>query len=251
MTRKVFLTGASSGIGEALARELASAGDELVLAARRLEVVEQLCEDLRQRHAGQGFHALALDVNDHDAVFAATDDAAERLGGVDLVIVNAGIGSNGKIGTGRFARDAEVINTNVLGAMAGIDAAVARFREQGHGHLVVISSVAAWRGLPGAGAYSASKAAIAVYADAARTELHGSGIRVTTLYPGYIDTPINQAQPSRPFLIDVQTGARRIRRLIDRGVSESAVPVWPWVLIMRLLRWLPTGLVSRAFGGGR
>ena len=251
MSRRVFLTGASSGIGRALAAELATAGDDLVLAARRVDAIETLCTELRARCPGQRFSALALDVNDHAAVFEATERAAEALGGLDLVIVNAGIASTGRIGSGRFERDAEVIRTNVLGAMATIDAAVARFRQQRSGHLVVISSVAAWRGLPTSGAYSASKAAIAVYADAARTELHGSGVRVTTLYPGYIDTPINEAQPSRPFLVDVETGARQLRKLIDRGVREFMVPVWPWVLVARLLRWLPTGVLARAMGGKR
>lgn len=248
-SKTAFLTGASSGIGLALAPELASRGYDLVLAARRSESLEQLKHGLDARFPQRRIAIQALDVTRYADVHSAIDSAAEAHGGLDLVIANAGIGSTGPIGHGHFDADRAVIETNVLGAMATIDAAVALFRRQNHGQIVVISSVAAFRGLPGAGSYSASKAAIAVYADAARGELHGTPVRVTTLFPGYIDTPINQDMKSRPFLIGVDKGARIIADLIERGVQTSTVPVYPWNVVGKLLRVLPTGLLAKSAKG--
>jgi len=247
--KRAFLTGASSGIGRALAPELAARGYDLVLAARNADSLERLRQDLAARHPQRQVQVRALDVTRYDEVQAAIAETAAQ-GGLDLVVANAGIGSTGPIGNGHFAGDRAVIETNVLGAMATIDAAVAVFRRQQRGHVVVISSVAAYRGLPGAGSYSASKAAIAVYADAARIELHGTPIRVTTLFPGFIDTPINQDMKSRPFLIGVERGARIVADLIERRVQTSTVPVMPWCLIAPLLRLLPAGLLARG-GSGR
>jgi short-subunit dehydrogenase len=246
MNKNVFITGASSGIGRALAFELAARGDDLVLAARRIDTVEQIRGEILGKHAGRRVEARALDVTHYADVYSVIDEVAQRLGRIDIIVVNAGVGSTGLIGMGHFEQDRAVIETNVLGAMATIDAAVALFRQQNSGHIVVISSVAAMRGLPGSGSYSASKAAIATYADAARVELHGTPIKVTTLYPGYIDTPINQDMGDRrPFLIDVDKGARIIADLIERGVQESTVPVWPWNVISRLLKVMPTAALAR------
>ncbi len=249
-TRKLaFLTGASSGIGQALAPQLAARGYDLVLAARRVDSLEQVKRDIAARFAQCGVEVLALDVTRYADVQSAIAETARSHGGLDLVIANAGVGSTGPVGSGRFAEDLAVIETNVIGAMATIDAAVSLFRAQNRGQIAVISSVAAFRGLPGAASYSASKAAIAVYADAARVELHGTPVRVTTLFPGYIDTPINQDMKSRPFLIGVEDGARIIADLIERGVQTSTVPVYPWNLVGRLVRVLPTGILARAAKG--
>jgi NADP-dependent 3-hydroxy acid dehydrogenase YdfG len=247
--RTAFLTGASSGIGHALALELAARGCDLFLTGRRTDALQLLKAEIAQRSPDRRAELRALDVTDYDDVKRAITEAADKLGSLDLVVANAGIGSTGPAGSGYFAEDRKVIETNVIGAMATIDAAVALFQRQNRGHLAVISSVAAFRGLPGAGSYSASKAAIAVYADAVRTELHGTPIRVTTLYPGYIDTPINQTMKSRPFLIDVAKGARIIADLIERGVRNSTVPVYPWNLIGHLLKVLPTGMLARQAKG--
>ncbi len=249
MTKTAFLTGASSGIGQALAPELAARGYDLVLAARRSDSLEQVKASILAAHPGRKVEVRALDVTRYADVGKAIADAAQAHGGLDLIIANAGIGSTGPVGSGHFDGDVAVIETNVIGAMATIDAAVALFRAQNRGRVVVISSVAAFRGLPGAGSYSASKAAIAVYADAARAELHGTPIGVTTLFPGYIDTPINQDMPSRPFLIDVAKGARIIADLIERGVGNSTVPVWPWNVVGKLLRVLPTGVLAKQAKG--
>lgn len=246
MTRSILITGASSGIGQHLAFEFARRGYQLALVARRLASLEALKSQLAEIHPAIQVEIAALDVTELASVAPAVEALAALLGGLDVVIANAGIGDGGgAIGTGGFARDAAIIHTNVLGAMATIDAAVSLFRRQQRGQVVAISSVAGARGLPGAGSYSASKAAIAVYADSARAELHHTAIKVTTLFPGYIDTAINNRMQHRPFLISVEDGARRMADLIERRVQTAAVPSLPWALMMPLLRLLPTAVMAK------
>ncbi len=246
MPQTILITGASAGIGRQLALAFAQRGYQLALAARRVESLSELKAQLATQYPGLRVEIAALDVNQLDTVAPVLEGFASQFGALDIIVANAGIGDGGgMIGTGGFVRDAAVIQTNVLGAMATIDAAVAIFRRQRRGQVVAIASVAAARGLPGAGAYSTSKAAIAVYADTARSELHGSGIKVTTLYPGYIDTAINNRMRSRPFLVTLEDGAERIAKLIERGVQEAAVPGFPWAIAMWLLKRLPTALIAK------
>ncbi|MGI8462406.1 MAG: SDR family oxidoreductase [Solirubrobacterales bacterium] len=245
MAKNVFITGASSGIGKALSAELAGRGYDLFLTARRLEVLDQISAELKSSHPDRRIEVRALDVTEHSDVAAAIAEAAEKLGGLDIVIANAGVGSTGPVGEGRFEQDRAVIETNVIGAMATIDPAVALFRRQGRGQIVGITSVAGFRGLPTSGSYSASKAALSVYLEAIRAETHGEPITVTALAPGYIDTPINEEMASRPFLIDVEKGARIAADLIERGVSHSTVPRFPWTVIARLLRVVPNSVLAK------
>jgi short-subunit dehydrogenase len=242
--KSVFITGASSGIGLRLAHEYAARGWDLCLAARRLETLESLKAEIAADYPHCVVCTYALDVTRYDDVFTTLQAAVEQLGRVDLVIANAGIGSRGYVGHGHFDDHRAIIETNVIGAMATCDAAIKLFKKQGTGHLVVISSVAAFRGLPGGSAYSASKAAIATYADAIRAETYASGIKVTTIYPGFIDTPINQSNPSRPFLITVERGAKLIADRIDRGVQSAVVPTFPWLLLKWLAKIIPTSLLA-------
>jgi short-subunit dehydrogenase len=245
MTRTALITGASSGIGRTLAVELAARGYDLGLAARRLDALQQLGQEIRQRNPERRIELRRLDVTNYDQVPKAIDELATALGGLDVVIANAGVGSTGPIGHGHAQADRAVIETNLLGAMATIDAAVALFRRQGRGQIVAISSVAAFRGLPGSAPYSASKAAIAIYADALRAELHGTPIKVTTLYPGYIDTPLNEHMPRRPFLISLDKGAALIADKIERGVKTSTIPTFPWSVLSWILQILPTSQIAK------
>lgn len=244
--KTALITGASSGIGRALAREMAARGYDLAVVARRLDALEQLRDEVRQRHPERRVELRRLDVTEYDQVPAVIDELAAALGGLDIVVANAGLGSTGPIGHGHAQADRTVVETNLLGAMATIDAAAALFRRQGRGQIVVISSVAAFRGLPGSASYSASKAAIAVYADALRAELHGTPIKVTTLYPGFIDTPLNEHLPRRRFQISCEKGARLIADKIEQGVATSTIPVYPWNVLSRILRILPTAQVAKA-----
>ena len=246
MAKTVFITGASSGIGRALAGELARRGYDLVLTARRAPVLDELCEELTRAHPDREISVHPLDVTEVGDVAVAIEDAAERHGGLDIVIANAGVGSTGLVGNGHVERDRVVIETNVVGAIATVDAAVALFRRQGYGQIVGITSVAGYRGLPTSASYSASKAALHTYLDAVRAETHRDPITVTALAPGYIDTPINQDMPSRPFLISVEKGAGIAADLIERGVGHSTVPRMPWTLVRPLLKIAPTRLLARA-----
>lgn len=241
---RYLLTGASSGIGAALARELAARGYDLALAARREDSLHLLAAELTARFGRQAI-VLPLDVTDYAACQDAVGLAHNALGGLDGIIANAGVGLAGKAGTGRFERYRLTLETNLIGAIACLDAAVALFREQGHGHLVAIASVAGKRGLPATAGYSASKAGLISYMESLELELHRSALDTTLILPGYIDTPINQDAGPRPFLIDVERGARLIARHIDKRSRSAYVPGWPWALIGRVLPLLPTSLIAR------
>ena len=242
--KRYLLTGASSGIGAALARELAGKGYDLALAARREDSLHLLAAELKARF-GRHTVVLPLDVTDYAACQDVVGLAANALGGLDGIIANAGIALNGKVGGGHFERARQTLETNLIGAIACLDAACALFRQQGHGHLVAIASVAGKRGLPYAAAYSASKAGLIAYLQGARAELQGKGIDTSLILPGFIDTPLNRDMPSRPFLIDVERGAALIAKHIDRRHASAYVPGWPWALIGRLLPLLPTSLIAR------
>lgn len=242
---RYLLTGASSGIGQALASELAAAGFSLVLAARRKDSLEQLAATLRDHYPAQQFVPYTLDVCDYHACAQAISDAQTALGGLDGVIANAGIALSGRAGRGHFDKVQRTIETNLLGAIACLDAATAVFRAQNHGHLVAIASVAGKLDLPATCAYSASKAGLISYMRSLDAELSRTAIRTTTLLPGFIDTPLNRDAASRPFLIDVEHGAKLIARHILAKRRSAYVPSWPWALIGRLGPWLPTSLLAK------
>jgi short-subunit dehydrogenase len=242
--QSVFITGASSGLGRQMAIEFARRGYRLALTARRLDVLQALQAELLQAGAPTVFVA-ALDVTDSAAVAQVFGQACSVLGRFDIVVANAGIGNHGRIGQLPLHLAHATMATNVLGFMSTVDAALQHFRAQGRGHLVGISSVAAFRGLPGGGAYGASKAAVTNYLEALRAETRTSGILVTTLSPGFIDTPLNRGAKSRPFVIPVEKGGRLLVDLIERRVQTATVPAWPWALVARLLMVLPTAITAR------
>jgi short-subunit dehydrogenase len=246
MARTAFITGASSGIGRALATELARRGYDLFLTARGLDALEQLRDSIVACEPARSVHVRALDVTDDADVARALEAAADALGRCDLVVANAGVGNSGRVGDGNMAKARAIVETNLLGAIATVEAAVALFRRQGgEGHVVGVGSVAGVRGLPGSASYSASKAGLATYLQAVRAETYAEPITVTTLAPGYIDTPLNRDMPRRPFLIDVEKGARTMADLIERRVSYATVPRMPWTLLAPVLRALPTSLLAR------
>lgn len=248
--QRVFITGASSGIGAALAREYAACGALLGLVGRRGELLRQLAASLPQSAAHRVY---TLDVNDHAALAAAAEDFLAAAGGIDVVIANAGI-SAGTLTA--FSEDLPVFErilaTNVTATVATFTPFLDAMKRQAAAgarqcRLVGISSVAGVRGLPGAGAYSASKAAVRSYCESLRVELRGSGIKVVTIAPGYIDTPMTQinAYPM-PFLMPVDKFARVAAKTIADGASYRVIP-WQMGWVARLLRMLPNAVYDFAF----
>jgi NAD(P)-dependent dehydrogenase (short-subunit alcohol dehydrogenase family) len=243
MARSIFITGASSGIGEGLAVEFARRGYAIAIAARRVERLDALAARL----PGLGAAAvlpLALDVTDFGSIDAALGRAASEFGRLDVVVVNAGVGYSLPVGRGKFDQARRTIDTDLTGAIATIEFALPRLRAQGGGQIVAITSVAGSRGMPFMGAYSAAKAGLHRYVQALRAEVHHEPIVVTELAPGYIDTDINRGVKSRPFVIPLPRGAAIMARMIERRVGHRYVPVWPWALVAPLMRVLPAALLA-------
>jgi short-subunit dehydrogenase len=235
---KVFLTGASSGIGEALARHYAAQGAVLGLFARRADKLREL-----QLSLPSPAEVYAGDVRDLAAVAVAAEDFMARHGVPDVVIGNAGV-SYGNLT--EVARDAnvfrETMDINVLGLVHTFQPFVVPMRSRKAGSLVGIASVAGFRGLPGASAYSASKAAAIRYLESLRIELHGSGVQVTTICPGFIATPMTARNPyPMPFIIDADEAARRFARVIAARRAYAVVP-WQMAIVGSLLRVVPNFL---------
>ena len=234
---RVVITGASSGIGEALARHYAGPGAVLGLISRRPASAQGL---------GGTVVPYQVDVTDIAALERAAADFTSRFGTPDLVIANAGIG---KGSSGEDLRDIDLLrrtlDVNVVGLAATLAAFAPSMRQAGRGTLAGICSVAGFRGLAGNGAYSGSKAAALTWMESLRTELHGSGVSVVCICPGYIDTPLTRVNRFRmPFLLDVDEGARRIARAIARRPRLAVVP-WQMALVSVLLRALPGWLYDR------
>jgi len=243
--QRILITGASSGLGEGMARRFAALGRDLALAARRTERLEALREELLAAHPGIRVEVAALDVDDPDAVATVLPELAGRLGGVDRVVVNAGIGKGASIGTGKARANRSVLVTNVLGAHATCEAAMELFRAQGMGHLVLISSVASIRGMRQTRtAYGASKAALNALGEGIRSDVLGSGIVVSTILPGYIETEINVGRRG-PFTVDLDTGVRALVEAVEREPVRAFVPPWPWRAIGTFLRLAPLRAIRR------
>ena len=240
---RIFLTGASSGIGEAMARHYAAKGATLGLAARRGHRLSALAAELPGSHS-----CYPLNVADAAAVQAAAADFIARHGCPDIVIANAGV-SAGTLG--EEADDLPVLRrifeTNVMGMAQTFQPFIAAMKARGSGRLVGIASVAGIRGLPGAGAYSASKAASIAWLEALRVELRGSGVRVVTIAPGYIATPMTAVNRyPMPFLMSADAAAWRFARAIERGTSYTVIP-WQMGVAAKLLRLLPDPLFDALF----
>jgi hypothetical protein len=248
---QVFITGASSGIGSALASHYARQGAILGIAARRGDALEALAADLRQAGAPE-VRCYRLDVTDAGALQQAAQDFIGRFGAPDIVIANAGV----SIGTlSEHPEDLAVIrrifDTNVYGMAATFSPFIASMRQAARGgkpgRLVGMASVAGIRGLPGGEAYSASKAAAIAYLESLRLELRGSGVKVVTIAPGYIATPMTAINPyPMPFLLPAAEAARRFARAIARGASYAVIP-WQMGIVAKLLRLLPNPLYDLLF----
>jgi NADP-dependent 3-hydroxy acid dehydrogenase YdfG len=246
--QRILITGASAGLGEGMARRFAAMGRDLALVARRTDRLDALRDELTAASPGVRIETASLDVDDREAVARVIPELAAKLGGFDRVIVNAGIGKGGSIGTGLASANRRTLVTNVLGAHAQCEAAMELFRAQGAGHLVVISSVASIRGMRGTRTtYGASKAALNHLAEGIRSDVYGSRIRVSTILPGYIATDINVGRRG-PFTVDLDPGVDALVKAIEREPVRGYVPEWPWRPIAWLLKVLPISVVRRVTG---
>jgi short-subunit dehydrogenase len=240
---RVFITGASSGLGAALAEYYANRGAVVGLLARRAQPLAALVARFPATAA-----AYVADVTDSVAVQQAAADFVSRYGPPDVVIANAGVS------VGTLSEDADdlaafrrVMDVNVYGVAASFQPFVAVMRARSSGTLVGIASIAGFRGLPGASAYSASKAAAITYLESLRTELMGSGVAVVTICPGYVRTPMTAANPYRmPFILDAEEAARRFARAIAAKRRLAVIP-WPMAIVACVLRLLPGWLYEKLF----
>lgn len=246
MRRNILITGASSGLGYGMARQFAARGSNLALCARRVERLEELRADLEVRHPGIRVVTRRLDVNDHDDVFRAFREFRESLGSLDRVIVNAGLGKGRPVGTGYFHANRQTAETNFIAALAQCEAAAEILREQNSGHLVVISSMGAMRGMPGnMMVYSASKAGLATLAEGIRADLLDTPVKVSTIYPGYIRTEMNERVKNPRFMLDTEKGCRLLAEAIEKEPAQAFVPAWPWSPIAAALRLMPLRWVAK------
>ena len=247
MRRNILITGASTGLGEGMAREWAAKGCNLALCARRADKLEALQRELQQAYPDIRVLVRGLDVCDYDQVFAVFRGFREELGSLDRVVVNAGIGSSQPIGRGHFAANRQTAETNFIAAIAQSEAAMEIFREQNSGHLVLMSSVSGIRGFRGPiNVYAATKAAVASLAEGLQLDTRGKPINVTNIMPGYILTDINRDTKNAPFRVNLETGVRALVKAIETEKRRAYVPWWPWTPLSYVLKALPFGLFARA-----
>lgn len=244
----VFITGASSGIGQAFALRYYRAGWRLALLARDTQKIDTWAQT--QGLAAHSYSSYAADVAQPGSICAAAHACLQRQGLPEVVIASAGI----SLGVDTARREdidvmARVLATNTLGVAATFQAFITPMVDRGSGRLVALASVAGVRGLPGHGAYCASKAGVIAYCESLRGELRGSGVRVVTLSPGYIDTPLTRANRyPMPFLLTADEFVRRAQHAIDTGASACVIP-WQMSVVARLLALLPNAVFDRLLVG--
>ncbi len=232
-----MITGASSGIGRGLGLELSRRGARLGLVARRAAALDEIVGEISSRN--ERALALAADVQDATALRGAADRLRAEFGRIDLLIANAGIGLTADAAEMQPADLARVFDVNVIGAANSVAAVVPEMVAHGSGHLAVISSLAAYRGLPKSAAYCASKAAVSAFFESVRLDLKGKGIAVTIIHPGFIKTPLTEGrQADMPFLMELQDAVQLIVGAIEKRKKSYAFP-WQLASIVRLGMIMP------------
>lgn len=236
----LFITGASSGIGRALSVELGRRGAQLGLLARRGDVLQEIVMEVEA--AGGRALALAADVRDASAVCRAAEEVRERFGPIDVLVANAGVGATTDARELKPEAVADVININVLGAVNSATAVLPAMVERGQGQLVVISSLAAYRGLPKSAAYCASKAAVSAFFESLRVDLRPTNVDVTIIHPGFIKTPLTAGRHAQmPYLMELDDAVKKIVRAIETRKKSYAFP-WQLASIVRASMIMPIPL---------
>jgi len=248
--KTIFITGASSGIGEGLSLALAKRGAILGLLARREELLLDLAA--RCEKAGGTARIFAADVTDETAVTEAANEFLKQFGTIDILIANAGIGgSDASVHTYTPRAVDKVISVNLMGAVNAVHAVLPKMLEQGHGQLVAISSLAGFRGLPRSAAYSASKAGMTAFFESVRLDMIGKGIDVTIIQPGFIKTPLTAGRENRmPFLMDLDDATPHFLHAIEKKKKFAAFP-WQLASIVRAGKIMPAWLYDRVAGRAR
>lgn len=229
-----------------MARVFAAQGRDLALCARRTDRLDELKAELTEKFPAINVAVAALDVNDHDAIPKVFNHFVAQLGGLDRVIVNAGIGKGAPLGSGKLWANKATIETNLLAALVQIETALEIFKSAGTGHLVLISSVLGNKGVPGVkAAYAASKAGVSSLGESLRAEYSRGPIKVTVLEPGYIESEMTAKSASTLLMVDNESGVKAMVRAIERETGRAVVPSWPWVPLVWLLRRLPPQYTKR------
>jgi short-subunit dehydrogenase len=238
------ITGASSGLGWAMAKELASQGCKLGLLARRLDKLEELAQEIR---AAGGTVAIApANVAERRETVAAIHSLRDQLGPIDLLIANAGVGLPTPLEPLNIEQVELMFKVNTLGVVYSIEAVLPDMLKRGRGHLAAVSSLAAYKGLPGESGYCASKAAVNAYMEGLRVHLRGRGVSVTTICPGFVKTPMTDVNNFKmPGLMSAEKAARLIVRALSR---KRKVFNFPFVttFLMKMTRWLPDWILARS-----
>ena len=246
MRKNILIPGASSGLGEGMAREFAAKGCNLALCARRLEPMQILKAELEAAYPNIKVFIRELDVCNYPQVFDVFKAFKEDMGSLDRVIVNAGMGKGASLGKGYFEANRRTAETNFVGALAQCEAAMEIFRAQNSGHLVTMSSMSAVRGMPRAiNIYAATKAGLRTLTEGIRADLLGTPIKASCILPGFILTAINADLKKAPMRVDLETGCRALVKAIEREPAEAKVPAWPWVPVGLAMKLLPLSIVAK------
>jgi short-subunit dehydrogenase len=243
--RVAVITGASGGIGRALAVALAGAGCRVGLIARRRSELDQAAHEIRA--AGGTAEAAVADVGDRGQLRRAVDDLAGALGPVDLMVANAGVGVPTTLGPVNIEAVEQTIRVNLLGVVYAFDAVLPAMLDRRSGHLAAISSLAGYKGMPGESAYCASKAAVNAYLDGLRVQARGRGIAVSTICPGFVRTPMTEPNTfPMPFVMEADQAANQILRALRRRAKVYNFP-WQTAALVKLARWAPDWALALAF----
>ena len=242
--RVVVITGASSGIGRELAKVLAAQGARVGLIARRREQLVELAEEIEKTGGTAAF--AAVDVAERAPTVAAIRELAGKLGPVDLLVANAGVGVPTLLDPINVPAIEQMIQVNVLGVVYSIEAVLPEMLKRKQGHLAAVSSMAAYKGLPGESGYCASKWAVSGYMEGLRIQLRAHHIAVTTICPGFVRTPMTAINKFKmPWLVEADDAARRIAKALARRKKVFNFP-WQMSLLMKVTRWLPDWMVLRS-----
>jgi len=247
----ILITGASSGLGAEMARQFAARGHDLALCARRTDRLEELRAEILAASPPGGtaprVELRSLDVNDDEQVFEVFGAFRDDFGGLDRVVVNAGLGKGAPIGTGRYDANRETAMTNFVAALAQAEAAMEVFRAQDAGHLVLVSSMSAMRGMPKSmTVYAATKAALSHLGEGLQYELLGKPIKVTVLHCGYIASEMNEhVQQQVRFMVSTEDGVRAMVEAIEKEKAHAYVPPLPWAALAPVMKHTPLPLLKR------